>query len=130
MKVNFVNLNVQYLSIKKEINCAIRNVIDDSAFASGPFVKSFEENYASAHNTKYCVGVNSGISYLHIARCELDINQGDDVLVPANTFFATAEAISLCGAKPVFVACEPDYYNINPKKIKKAIEKIKVELEE
>jgi dTDP-4-amino-4,6-dideoxygalactose transaminase len=121
MRVNFLDLKVQYLSIKGEIDEAIHNVLLDSAFTAGPYVKSFEENFAKRHNAKYCVGVNSGTAALHAALMALDIKAGDEVIVPANTFFATPEAVSLAGAKPVFVDCEPDYYNINPDKIELAV---------
>ena len=121
MKVNFVDLKAQYLSIKNEIDEAIQNVINKTAFASGPFVKSFEENFASAHNAKYCVGVNSGTSALHLAMWALGIGKDGEVIVPANTFFATPEAVSLCGAKPVFVDCELNYFNIDPQNTEKAI---------
>lgn len=121
MKVNFLDLKSQYQSIKPEIDKAIQQVIDKTAFAAGPFVKEFEEKFAKAHEARYCVGVNSGTSALHIALMALDIGRGDDVIVPANTFFATPEAVSLAGAVPVFVDCEAQYYNIDPDKIEEAI---------
>ncbi len=121
MKVNFLDLKAQYASIKHEIDKAIQEVLDSCAFAAGPFVKSFEENFAKAHNAKYCVGVNSGTAALHAALMALEIKAGDEVIVPANTFFATPEAVSLAGATPVFVDCDPDYYNMDPAKIQAAI---------
>lgn len=121
MKVNFIDLKAQYLSIKSEIDKAIQSVINSSSFSSGPFVKSFEENFAKAHEAKYCAGVNSGTSALHIAMWALGVGRDDEVIVPANTFFATPEAVSLCGATPVFVDCEPDYYNIDAYNIEEAI---------
>lgn len=121
MKIDFIDLKAQYLSIKKEIDEAVHNVIDNSAFSSGPFVKSFEENFAKTHGARYCLGVNSGTSALHIAMWALGIGQGDEVIVPTNTFFATPESVSLTGATPVFVDCEPDYFNIAPDEIEKAI---------
>ena len=123
MKVNFIDLKTQYLSIKNEIDKAIKNVIDKSAFSSGPFVKSFEGNFAVVHGARYCVGVNNGTSALHIAMWALGIGHGDEVIIPANTFFATPEAVSLCGATPVFVDSETDYFNIDPKLIEKAVTK-------
>lgn len=123
MKVNFIDLKAQYYSIKNEIDQAIQQVLDRSAFAAGPFVKAFEEHFAEKQGAKYCVGVNSGTSALHIALMALDIKSGDEVIVPANTFFATPEAVSLTGAKPVFVDCEADYYNIDVTRIESAITK-------
>jgi dTDP-4-amino-4,6-dideoxygalactose transaminase len=121
MNINFVDLKAQYLTIKTEIDGAIQAVIEKSAFAAGPFVKSFEDNFAERHQAKYCVGVNSGTSALHIAMWALGLGPGDEVIVPANTFFATAEAVSLCGATPVFVDCEASYFNIDPQKIEEAL---------
>jgi dTDP-4-amino-4,6-dideoxygalactose transaminase len=121
MKINFVDLKAQYASIQKEIEEAIRKVMDRCAFASGPFVEAFEKRFASAHKAEHCVGVNSGTSALHLALWSLDIGQGDEVIVPTNTFIATAEAVSLCGATPVFVDCESRYFNLDPEKIEDAV---------
>jgi dTDP-4-amino-4,6-dideoxygalactose transaminase len=121
MKVNFLDLKAQYATIKDEIDEAIRRVIEKTAFAAGPFVKEFEEAFAAAHQAKYCVGVNSGTSALHAAMMALGIGAGDEVIVPANTFFATPEAVSLTGAVPVFVDCDATYYNIDPRKVEEAI---------
>ncbi len=121
MKVNFLDLKSQYLSIKPEIDAAIQNVLDKTAFAAGPFVKEFEENFAKAQGAKFCVGVNSGTAALHIAFMAVDLKHGDEVIVPANTFFATPEAVSLAGAIPVFVDNEALYYNMDPSKIEAAI---------
>jgi len=123
VKINFLDLKAQYLSIKNELDEAIQSVINNTAFALGPFVKSFEENFATAHNANYCIGVNSGTSALHLAMWALGIDNDDEVIVPANTFFATPETVSLCGAKPVFVDCEPNYFNMNPQNIENAITK-------
>lgn len=121
MMIPFVNLNAQYLTIKEEIDSAIQAVVDSSAFSSGPFVKSFEEKFALAQGSKYCVGVNSGTSALHVALWALGIGAGDEVIVPANTFFATPQAVSLTGATPVFTDVEEEYYNIDPAGIEKVI---------
>jgi dTDP-4-amino-4,6-dideoxygalactose transaminase len=123
MNINFVDLKAQYLTIRDEIEQAIHAVFEKSAFAAGPFVKSFEEKFAERHQAEYCVGVNSGTAALHIAMWALGFAPGDEVIVPTNTFFATAEAVSLCGATPVFVDCEPRYFNIDPRKIENAISK-------
>jgi dTDP-4-amino-4,6-dideoxygalactose transaminase len=121
MNVPFLDLKAQYRTIKEEIDRAIQNVIEATAFAAGPFVKSFEEKFANRHQAKYCVGVNSGTSALHIAMWALGIGPGDEVLVPTNTFFATAEAVSLSGATPVFVDCDSRYFNIDPHQAEGAI---------
>lgn len=121
MRVDFVDLKAQYKSIKEEIDSAISKVLESAAFAAGPFVKSFEEHFAEKQGVKYCVGVNSGTAALHAAMMVLDIKAGDEVIVPANTFFATPEAVSLAGATPVFVDCDPLFYNIDVDKIEAAI---------
>lgn len=121
MKVNFLDLQAQYASIKGEIDAAIQQVLNKAAFAGGPFVDEFEEAFAKAHKAKYCVAMNSGTAALHATLMALDIGRGHEVIVPANTFFATPEAVSLAGATPVFVDCEGVYYNIDPEKIEAAI---------
>lgn len=123
MKINFLDLNAQYLTIKDEVNAAIQKVLDTSAYVLGPSVKAFEEDFAKAHNAKYCVGVNNGTSALHIALWALGIQQGDEVIVPANTFFATPESVSLCGATPIFADCDAEYYNMDPASVEKAVTK-------
>ncbi|NQV18390.1 MAG: DegT/DnrJ/EryC1/StrS family aminotransferase [Armatimonadetes bacterium] len=121
MIVKFIDLKAQYLSIKDEIDEAIQNVLIDSAFTAGSYVKSFEEKFAKKHNARYCVGVNSGTAALHATLMALEINAGDEIIVPANTFFATPLSVTLSGATPVFVDCEPDYFNIDVNKIENAI---------
>jgi len=121
MEVKFLDLKAQYLAIKDEIDKAIEDVIDKMAFSGGPFVRNFEEDFAKVHNATYCIGVNSGTSALHIVLMGLNIGYNDEVIVPANTFFATPEAVSLTGSKPVFVDSEENYYNIDPDKIEQAI---------
>lgn len=121
MNVNFLDLKKQYLGIKTEIGKAINDVLESTAFSGGPFVEAFEKNFAAAHNAKFCVGVNNGTSALHIALWAMGIERDAEVIVPTNTFFATAEAVSLLGAKPVFVDCESEFYNLDPKLLEKAI---------
>lgn len=121
MNIKFLDLKAQYLSIKGEIDTAIQKVLFDTAFSAGPYVKSFEENFAKRHGMQYCVSMNSGTAALHAALMALGIKAGDEVIVPANTFFATPEAVSLAGARPVFVDCEPVYYNIDTEKIEDSI---------
>lgn len=121
MNVPFLDLRRQYLSIKKEINLVIQKVIDDSAFILGNYVGEFEKNFANYCNAKHCIGVNSGTSALRLALMAAGIKQGDEIILPPNTFIATAEAISLVNAKPVFVDIDQESFNIDPKKIEVAI---------
>jgi dTDP-4-amino-4,6-dideoxygalactose transaminase len=121
VNVPFVDLKAQYCSIKDEIDKAIQQVLDSTAFAGGPFVERFEKNFAAAHHAKYCVAVSSGTAALHVVMMALGLGPGDEVVVPTNTFIATAEAISLCGATPVFVDCHPSSYNLDPAHLEAAI---------
>ena len=120
-KVNFLDLQGQYLSIKDEIDEAIQEVFEMTSFAGGPFVNKFEEEFAASHQAKYCVAVNNGTSALHAVLMAIGIEHDDEVIVPANTFFATPEAVCLAGASPVFVDCDELYYNIDPNQLEAAI---------
>ncbi len=121
MKIPYLNLKSQYESIKDEINTAILEVIDSCAFAGGPFVEKFEKEYAKFCGCKYSIGVGSGTDALWLAMLALGIGQGDEIITVPNTFIATIEAISFCGAKPVFVDIDEKYYTMNPELIEKAI---------
>ncbi|MEJ2100881.1 MAG: aminotransferase class I/II-fold pyridoxal phosphate-dependent enzyme, partial [Desulfobacterales bacterium] len=117
MKVPFVDLKIQYESIKDEINDAIQQVLDCCAFAGGPFVEKFEENFAEFCQCKYAIGVGSGTEALWMALLALGVGPGDEVITVPNTFIATAEAISFCGAKPVFVDIDETTYTMDPQKM-------------
>ena len=121
MKINLVDVKAQNLSIKKELDAAISDVIESTAFVYGPFVEAFEKELAKYHESRFCAAVNSGTAALHVALWALGIKAGDEVIVPGNTFIATAEAVSLAGATPVFVDCETEYFNLDPSKIETAI---------
>lgn len=115
--IPFLDLHRQYLSIKSEIGPAMEAVIEQTAFAGGPFVEKFENNFAKYCGTKYSIGLNSGTSALHLAMEVLGIGPGDEVILPANTFVATAWGISYVGAIPIFVDCD-EYYNIDTELVK------------
>jgi len=117
MKVPFVDLKKQYRSLKNEIDGAVRKVLKDGQYIMGTSVRKFEEEFAAYCGTRYAVGVNSGTDALLLSLVACGIKKGDEVITVANTFFATAEAISLSGAKPVFVDVEEGTYNIDVKKI-------------
>jgi len=123
MKIPLVDLKANYLSIKNEIDSAIRDVIYNTSFIMGPHVKEFDENFAKYIGTKYCSGVANGTVALHLALNTLGIKKDDEVITVPNTFIATTEAITMCGAKPVFVDIDPENFNINPKLIEAAITK-------
>ena len=102
MNIPFLDLKVQYQSIKKDIDPAIQNVIDNTAFILGKAVSDFEEKFADAHNVKYCLGTSSGTDANHIALWSLNAKPGDEIIIPANTFIATAWGATLCGASTGF----------------------------
>jgi len=121
MKVPFLDLKAQYESIKDEIAVAIQQVLDKTAFAGGPFVAQFEKEFADFCGTKFCEGVGSGTDALWLALLGLGVGPGDEVITVPDTFIATAEAITYCGAKPVFVDVEEKTYNMDPTKLEAAI---------
>lgn len=110
MRVPFLDLKEQYSGIKSEIQTALQEVLDSTAFVLGPAVERFERAFAAYHGAKHCIAVSCGTSALHASLLAMGIGVGDEVIVPANSFFATAEAVSLCGARPIFAdVCEDDY---------------------
>jgi len=113
MQVPFLDLKAQYETIKDEINIAIQAVLESCAFAGGPFVEKFEEEFADFCNTKYAVGVGSGTEALWLTLLALGMKEGDEVITVPNTFIATAEAISFTRAKPVFVDVDERYYTLD-----------------
>ena len=121
MNVPFVDLKTQYNSIKDEILKEINDVLDNTAYICGKKTKKFEESFARLHDVKYAVGLSTGTEALHTALWALGIKAGDEVIVPVNTFIATSEGVSLCGAKSVFVDNDERTYNIDVKKIEAAI---------
>ena len=121
MKVPFLDLKVQYESIKDEVAQALQNVLDKTAFAGGPFVAQFEKEFAAFCQAEHAVGVSSGTAALWIALLAMDIGPDDEVITAANTFIATAEAISYCGARPVFVDVVEQTFNMDPALLEAAI---------
>ncbi len=121
MKVPFLDLKAQYRQIKDKVNPAIQDVLDNTAFVMGKRVFDFEEVFAKHHSVKHCIATSSGTDGNHLALWALGIEAGDEVIIPANTFIATAWGATLCGATPVFVDCHPESYNIDPAKVEAAI---------
>ena len=121
MKVPYLDLKAQYESIRGEIGDAIQQVLDKTAFAGGPFVAQFEKEFAAFCGTRFAAGVGSGTDALWMALLGLGIGPGDEVITVPDTFIATAEAISWCGAKPVFVDVDPVTYNMDPSKLEAAV---------
>ena len=121
MKVPFLDLKAHHEPIQNEINETINCVIKECAFAGGTFVEKFENEFAEFCQCRYAIGVGSGTEALWIALLALGIGAGDEVITVPNTFIATAEAISFCGARPVFVDIDEQTYTMNPDLLEDAI---------
>jgi len=121
MSIPFLNLKTQHQALKSEILAAVSEVLDQTAFAGGSFVTKFEEEFAAYCTTKHAVGVGNGTDALWFALLALGIKPGDEVITTPHTFIATGEAITYCGAKPVFVDIDEQSYTIDPAQIEKAI---------
>jgi dTDP-4-amino-4,6-dideoxygalactose transaminase len=119
--VPFLDLKAHHHPLRGEILAAIQEVIDSSAFAGGPFVEKFEEDFAAYCQARFAVGVGSGTEAIWLSLLALGIGSGDEVITVPNTFMATAEAINFCGAKPVFVDVDDRTYTLNPDLLERAI---------
>jgi dTDP-4-amino-4,6-dideoxygalactose transaminase len=123
MKVPFLDLKAQYRSIREEIRAAIEEVLEQTAFAGGPFVARFERQFAEFCGAKEAIGVGSGTDALWLALLALGIGEGDEVLTVPNTFIATAEAVTYCGARPVFADVDERTYTLDPNRLEEVIRK-------
>jgi dTDP-4-amino-4,6-dideoxygalactose transaminase len=116
-KVPFVSFAGMNKVVRTEILSAFEAFFDNSWYILGEGVKAFENDYAKFNNTQYCVGISNGLDALVICLKTLGIGPGDEVIVPSNTYIATALAVSYVGAKPVFVEPKLDTYNLDPQLI-------------
>ncbi len=121
MNVPFLDLNAHHAPLRSEFNAAIQEVIDRCAFAGGPVVAEFEEEFAAFCQCKHAIGVGSGTEALWLSLLALGIGPGDEVITVPNSFMATAEAITYCGARPVFVDVDAHTYTMNPEALALAI---------
>src|SRR6266699_2143251 len=121
MQVPFLDLKAHHDSMREELETAIREVIDSNAFAGGPFVAKFEQEFAAFCGVANAVGVGNGTDALWLTLLGLGIRAGDEVITVPMTFMATAEAISYCGAKPVFVDIDERTYTLDPDLLERAI---------
>ncbi len=121
MSVPFLDLKANYKPLREEILREITDVLDNTAYVLGPKVAAFEQRFAEMHKVKFCSAVSSGTDANHLALWALGVQAGDEVIIPANTFIATAWGATLCGATPVFVDCDPRTYTIDPAKVEAAI---------
>jgi dTDP-4-amino-4,6-dideoxygalactose transaminase len=121
MKVPFLNFSPMHSAIKAEIHDAFDRVYDSNWLILGKELERFEKDYAKFNKVDYCIGVSNGLDALHLALRALGISEGDEVIVPSNTYIATALAVTYVGAKPIFVEPKIDTYNIDPDLIEQAI---------
>lgn len=121
MRVPFVDLKAQYHSIKDELDAAVMKAVSETAFIGGRYAAEFEMRFAEYIGAEHCVAVANGTDAIEIGLRAIGVEAGDEVLVPANTFIATAEGVSNIGAVPVFVDVDPAYYTIDPQKIEEKI---------
>ena len=120
-KIPFSDLTLLHHSLRKELIDAFEAALDESNFIGGAAVSDFENAFAAACASPHCIGVGNGTDALALILRALGIGHGDEVVVPAMTFMATAEAVSMCGAKPVFVDVDPVHMTMCPRLAEKAL---------
>src|ERR1044072_7622147 len=120
-KIPLVGLYDQYQNIKSEVDAAIQEIINSSAFVGGEAVRSFENDFAAYCEAKGCVGVGNGTDALYLTLRALGIGPGDEVITVAHTFIATSEAIAMTGALPIFIDVLDDTMLMDPSRIEPAI---------
>lgn len=111
--IRFLDLQQQYLSIKSEIDAAVASVIEKSAFIGGDGVRTFENEFAAFQQAEHCIGVGNGTDALEIAMEALALPEDAEVIVPANSFIASAEAVTRVGGRVVFCDIDPDDFTVN-----------------
>ncbi|WP_295541017.1 DegT/DnrJ/EryC1/StrS aminotransferase family protein [uncultured Thiohalocapsa sp.] len=119
--IPYLDLNAQHRSLRRELIRAIDAVFASSAFAGGTFVERFEKAFADYCGCRHAIGVGSGTDALWLALQAVGVGPGDEVITVPNSFFATAEAITVCGARPVFVDVDEATLTLDPKKLEAAI---------
>lgn len=123
MKIPFATFEKMHEEIREELNQAFNNVLDNGWFIQGDEHAKFEKEFATYCDANYCIGCGTGLDALYLILKALDIKSGDEVIVPSNTFIATALAVSYVGATPVFVEPELTTYNLNPALVEERITK-------
>lgn len=121
MKIQMVDLKGQYMKVKPEVDAAIQNVIDNTAFINGPIVKEFAQNLSKYMGGCHVITCANGTDALQIALMALGLKPGDEVIVPAFTYVASAEVIGLLGLTPVMVDVDYETFNVTVDNIKKAL---------
>jgi len=123
MKIPFFSFEASNKPIKAEMLNTFEQFFDSNWYILGKSVTQFEQQYASFNKVAHCIGISNGLDALHIALKVLNIGPGDEVIVPSNTYIATALAVSYVGATPVFAEPNPDTYNLDPENIEPLITK-------
>ena len=123
MNIPLVDLRVQYKFLHKEINEKLNEMFKSATFIKGPILEAFENEFANFSGAKYCVAVASGTDALYLSLLSLGIKKGDEVILPVNTFVATAYAILYVGAKPIFIDVDPKTLNIDSGLIERKVTK-------
>ena len=121
LKVPFVSFETMHKEIRSDLDAVYQAVMDSNYFIQGQACAQFEKEFAEYCGVRYCVGVGNGLDALMLILRAMEIGVGDEVIVPSNTYIATALAVSYVGAKPVFVEPELDTFNINPSLIEEKI---------
>ena len=121
IRIKRIDLTRDYEAHHREYQEAIERVCRETAFSGGKFADTFDREFAEYVGVLYACGVNNGTSALHLAMLALGVGAGDEVIVPANTYIATAWGVSYTGAVPVFVDCTPDTWEIDPERIEAKI---------
>lgn len=119
--IPFLNFDPMHKMIRDEIMRSFADVYDANWFIMGKKLEAFEKEYAAFNDTKFAIGVSNGLDALHLALKALNVTKGDEVIVPSNTYIATALAASYVGATPVFVEPNARTYNMDPANIEAAI---------
>lgn len=119
--IPFSTFEIMHNEIEKEIECKFHEVYKSNWFISGKEVNKFEENFATYCGAKYAIGCGNGLDALHMLLRAYDIGEGDEVIIPSNTFIATALAVIYSGAKPILVESNISTFNICPENIEKSI---------
>lgn len=119
--VPFVDLRAQYQSIQGEIQEVVQRVLDSGQFVGGPWVEEFETSFAAYIGARYVIGLSSGTAALELALKAANIHYGDEVIVPANSFIATAEAVSNVGARPVFADVDAETFHLSSSSVESLI---------
>jgi len=120
-KIPLLDLRAEYAEIKESVDASIRRVVESARFILGDEVTSFEQDFAAFCRAEYAIGVGSGTDALYVALKTCGVEAGDEVITTPMTFIATSEAISLCGAKPVFVDVDPQTHNMDASLIEAVI---------